>query len=121
MSAFRGKADLMRTCRVMSPSDPKYDIALAAAVESFPDFRRNTVACDLIGCVALHGRNAVLRNMLSKTEEGARRARRRQARCASPSADSDKIHNTLDVFEHLLFRLIAFGRLRRQPMTADRQ
>src|SRR6516164_6452783 len=119
MSAFRDKADLMRTCRVMSPSDPKYDIMLAAAVEHFPDFRRKR--CRLrarwLRCL---GRNAVLRNMLSKTE-GARQARRRQARCASLSADSDKIHNTLDVFEYLLFRLIAFGRLRRQPMTAGRQ
>src|SRR5215470_17697818 len=38
-----------------------------------------------------------------------------------PSADLDKIHNTLDVLEDLLFRFIAFGGLRRQPSAAGRK
>ena len=38
-----------------------------------------------------------------------------------PSADLDKIHNTLDVLEDLLFRFIAFGGLCRQPSAAGRK
>jgi hypothetical protein len=35
--------------------------------------------------------------------------------------ESEKVHNRLDEFEHLLFRFIAFGRVRRQPLAAGRQ
>jgi hypothetical protein len=35
--------------------------------------------------------------------------------------DSEKLPNTLDVFEYLLFRFIAFGHVCRQPLAAGRK
>lgn len=37
------------------------------------------------------------------------------------SRNSEKIDNTLDVFEYLLFCFITFGHLRRQPPAAGRK
>ena len=35
--------------------------------------------------------------------------------------DLEKLPNTLDVFEYLLLRFIAFGHVRRQPLAAGRK
>jgi hypothetical protein len=35
--------------------------------------------------------------------------------------ESEKVHNRLDEFEHLLLRFIAFGHVRRQPLAAGRK
>src|SRR5690242_7702515 len=40
---------------------------------------------------------------------------------STPCASSDKIQDSLDLFEDLLFRFIAFGGLRRQPPAAGRK